>query len=69
MSQPFASGGQSFGTSASVNEYSGLMSFRADWFNLLAVQIVSKTALLTVITMLCIRVPGLLYQLVVNFYP
>ena len=39
----FTSGGQSIGTSAltsvlPVNEYSGLISFRTDWFDLLAVQ-------------------------------
>ena len=38
----FASGGQSIGASASAsmpsNEYSGLISFRNDWFGLLAVQ-------------------------------
>ena len=43
MSQLFASGGQSFGVSASasvlpMNEYSGLISFRMDWLDLLAVQ-------------------------------
>ena len=40
MSQFFASGGQSIGASASSlsNEYSGLISFRIDWFDLLAVQ-------------------------------
>ena len=41
MSQFFASGGQSIGASASVspsNEYSGLIIFRTDWFDLLAVQ-------------------------------
>ena len=38
MSQLFASGGQSIGASASLNEYSGLISFRIDWFDLLAVQ-------------------------------
>ena len=43
MSQFFASGGQSTGASASasvlpVNEYSGLISFRIDMFDLLAVQ-------------------------------
>ena len=35
MSQFFTSGGQSIGVSASVcpsNEYSGLISFRSDWF-------------------------------------
>ena len=40
MSQFFASGGQSIGVSASTsvftNEYSGLVSFRIDWFDLLA---------------------------------
>ena len=41
MSSRFISGGQTLGASASVypsNEYSGLISFRIDWFNLLAVQ-------------------------------
>ena len=42
MSQFFASGGQSIGVSASApvpsNEYSGLISFRVDWLDLLAVQ-------------------------------
>ena len=39
MSQFFASGGQSIGVSASAsNEYSGLISFRVDWFDLFAVQ-------------------------------
>ena len=42
MSQPFASGGQSIGASALAispsNEYSGLISFRMDWLDLLAVQ-------------------------------
>ena len=43
MSQFFASGGQSIGAStlASISpssEYSGLISFRIDWFDLLAVQ-------------------------------
>ena len=37
MSQLFTSGGQSFSISTS-NEYSGLISFRIDWFDLLAVQ-------------------------------
>ena len=36
MSQFFTSGGQSIGVSASAsNEYSGLISFRTDWFDLL----------------------------------
>ena len=39
MSWLFASGGQSFSFSISPsNEYSGLISFRIDWFDLLAVQ-------------------------------
>ena len=41
MSRLFASGGQSIGASASAispsNEYSGLISFRIDWFGFLAV--------------------------------
>ena len=42
MSWPFTSGGQSIGAPASTslpsNEYSGLISFRMDWFDLLAVK-------------------------------
>ena len=41
VSQLFASGGQSIGASTSslvLSEYSGLISFRIDWFDLLAVQ-------------------------------
>ena len=42
MSQLFSSGGQSIGTSASAispfNEYSGLIFFSTDWFDLLAIQ-------------------------------
>ena len=41
MCQPLVSDGQSIGVSASVNpsnEYSGLISFRTDWFDLLVVQ-------------------------------
>ena len=42
MSQFFASGGQSIGVSASTsvlsNECSGLISFRMDWLDVLAVQ-------------------------------
>ena len=41
MNQFFTSGDLSIGASASVsvqNEYSGLISFRTDWFDLLAVQ-------------------------------
>ena len=49
MSQLFASGGQSTGVSASAsvlpNEYSGLISFRIDWFDLLAVQGTLKSLL------------------------
>ena len=49
MSQLFASGGQRTGASISVispsNEYSGLISFRNDWFDLLAVQWTLKSLL------------------------
>ena len=48
MSQSFASGGQSIGFSFSIspsNEYSGLISFRMDWFDLLAVQETLKSLL------------------------
>ena len=47
MSQLFASGAQSIGASASVlpSEYSGLISFRIDWFELLAVQGTLKSLL------------------------
>ena len=41
LSQLFTSGGQSISFSFSIspyNEYSGLLSFRIDWFDLLAVQ-------------------------------
>ena len=44
MSQFWASGGQSFSISAS-NEYSGLISFRIDLFDLLAVQGTLKSLL------------------------
>ena len=46
MSQFFASGGQSFSFSISPsNEYSGLISFRMDWLDLLAVQGTLKSLL------------------------
>ena len=50
MSQLFPSGGQSIGASLSFsispsNEYSGLISFRIDWFDLLAVQGTLKSLL------------------------
>ena len=46
MSQLFTSGGQSFSFSISPsNEYSGLISFRIDWFDLLAVQGTLKSLL------------------------
>ena len=48
MSQFFASGGQNIGVSASTcpsNEYSGLIAFRMDWFDLLAVQGTLKSLL------------------------
>ena len=44
VSRLFTSGGQSFSISIS-NEYSGLMSFRIDWFDLLAVQGTLKSLL------------------------
>ena len=56
MSRFFPSGGQSIGASASAsvlpsNEYSGLISFRIDWFDLIAVskglsRVFSKTTIL-----------------------
>ena len=49
MSQFFASGDQGIGASASAsspsNEYSGLLSFRIDWLDLLAVQGTLKSLL------------------------
>ena len=49
MSQFFPSGGQSIGVSALApvhsNEYSGLISFRMDWLDLLAVQGTLKSLL------------------------
>ena len=50
MSQLFASGGQSIGVSAlasisPANKYSGLISFRIDWLDLLAVQGTLKSLL------------------------
>ena len=49
MSQLFASGGQNIGSfSFSIspsNEYSGLISFRMDWLDLLAVQVTLKSLL------------------------
>ena len=49
MSQFFTSGGQSTGVSVSASvlpmEYSGLISFRTDWFDLLAVQGTLKSLL------------------------
>ena len=50
MSHSFASGGQSIGVSASIfispsGEYSGLISFRIDWLDLLAVQGTLKSLL------------------------
>ena len=44
MSQLFTSGGQSIGVSAS-NEHPGLISFRMDWLDLLAVQRTLKSLL------------------------
>ena len=53
MSQFFASGGHSIGASASasglpMNIHSGLISFRIDWFDLLAVQGLSKCGYLSI---------------------
>ena len=48
MNQLFPSGGQSIGASTSAchsNEYSGLISFKIDWFDLLAVQGTLKSLL------------------------
>ena len=46
ISQLFASGGQRIGVSASTSsEYSGLISFRMDWLDLLAVQGTLKSLL------------------------
>ena len=46
MSQLFVSGGQSIRLSASASsEHSGLISFRMDWFDLLAVQGTLKSLL------------------------
>ena len=49
MSQLFTWGGQSIGASASgsllLNEYSGFISFRIDWFHLLAVRGTLKSLL------------------------
>ena len=46
MNRLFASGGQRWSFSISpCNEYSGLISFRIDWFNLLAVQRTFKSLL------------------------
>ena len=50
MSQLFASGGQSIGAPASasvlpVNEHPGLISFRMDWLDVLAVQGTLKSLL------------------------
>ena len=54
MSQLFPSGSQSIGASPSasvlsMNEYSGLVSFRIDWFDLLAVQGTLKRHLSTTV--------------------
>ena len=48
MSLLFATGAQSIGASASIslsNDYLGLISFKADWFDLLAVQGTLKSLL------------------------
>ena len=45
MSQLFASGGQSIGVSALTSVLPGLISFRMDWLDLLAVQGTLKSLL------------------------
>ena len=45
MSQFFTSGGQSIGTISPSGDYSGLISFRMDWLDLLAVQGTFKSLL------------------------
>ena len=59
MSQLFAWGGQSIGDSASAsvlsNEYLGLISFRMDWLDLLAVQGTSKSLLNTTLQKLIVQ--------------
>ena len=48
MSQFFTSGGQNIGASALAsvsNDYSGLISFRIDWLDLLAIQVTLKSLL------------------------
>ena len=48
MNQFFASGGESIGVSLqhqSLNEYSGLISFRMDWLDFLAIQRTLKSLL------------------------
>ena len=45
MSQPFTSGGQGIGVSASAPVFSELISFRINWFDLLAVQGTLKSVL------------------------
>ena len=45
VSQLFASGGQSVGAISPSNEYSGLISFRMNWLDLLAVQGALKSLL------------------------
>ena len=49
MSQLFASGGQSIGSPSisPSNEYSGLISFRIDWLDLLTVKGTLKSLLLS----------------------
>ena len=66
MTQFFTSGGQSIGFSFSVspsNEYSGLISFRMDWLDLLAVQGTLKSLL----QHHCSKATILQHSILVNF--
>ena len=66
MSQLFASGGQFWSFSFSIspsNEYSGLISFRVDWFDLLAVPIFRPVKLIKTSTHLFIWIYLIAYDI------
>ena len=70
MSQLFTSGGQSISLSFSIspsNEYSGLISFTIDWFNLLAVQGILRVFSSTTIQSINSSVLSLLYGPALTF--